>query len=62
MLLSRPGTGIRDDQAALNLVQPLLNDKRYENSVLRPLALMLHTKLSELKQLDEALEQQAENT
>jgi hypothetical protein len=58
MLLSLPGTGIRDDQAALNLVQPWLNDKRYGNSVLRPLALMLHTQLSELKQLDEALQQQ----
>jgi hypothetical protein len=57
-LLSLPGIGIRDDQAALNLIQPLLNDKRYENSVLRPLALMLHTQLSELKQLDEALQQQ----
>ena len=59
ILLSLPGTGFRDDQAALNLVQPFLNDKRYENSVLRPLALMLHTQLSELKRLDEAVQQQA---
>ena len=53
MLLSLPGTGFRDDQAALNLVQPFLNDKRYENSVLRPLGLMLQTQLSEHKRLDE---------
>ena len=58
LLLSLPGTGFRDDQAALNLVQPFLNDKRYENSALRPLALVLHTQLSELKRLDEALQQQ----
>jgi len=58
ILLSLPGTGFRDDQAALNLVQPFLNDKQYENSVLRRLALMLHTQLSELKRLDEALQQQ----
>ncbi|HEV8261953.1 MAG TPA: hypothetical protein VGQ19_14520 [Burkholderiales bacterium] len=59
ILLSLPGTGFRDDQAALNLIQPFLNDKQYENSVLRRLALMLHTQLSELKRLDEALQQQA---
>ena len=53
MLLSLPGTGFRDDAAALNLVQPFLNDKRHENSALRPLALMLHSQLSELKRLDE---------
>ncbi len=53
MLLSLPGTGFRDDPAALNLVQPLLNDKRHENSVLRPLALMLYSHLSELKRLEE---------
>jgi len=58
ILLSLPGTGFHDDQAALNLVQPFLNDKQYENSVLRRLALMLHTQLSELKRLDEALQQQ----
>jgi predicted ribosome quality control (RQC) complex YloA/Tae2 family protein len=51
MLLSLPGTGFRDDPAALDLVQPFLSDKRYENSVLRPLALMLHSHLSELKRL-----------
>lgn len=58
MLLSLPGTGYRDDQAALNLVQPFLNDKSYENSALRPLALVLHAQLSELKRLDESLLQQ----
>ena len=58
LLLSLPGTAFYDDQAALNLVQPFLNDKRYENSVLRPLALMLHAQISELKRLDEALQQQ----
>jgi len=58
MLLSLPGSGIRDDQGALNLVLPLVKDKRYENSVLRPLALVLHAQLSELKRLDEAVQQQ----
>jgi len=58
LLLSLPGTGFRDDQTALNLVQPFVNDKNYENSVLRPLALMLHTQLSELKRVDEAAQQQ----
>ena len=53
MLLSLPGTGFRDDPAALNLVQPFLNDKRHENSALRPLALMFHSQLSEIKRLDE---------
>jgi hypothetical protein len=58
LLLSLPGTGYRDDQAALNLVQPFVSDKSYENSVLRPLALMLHTQLSEIKRLDETAQQQ----
>jgi len=58
LLLSLPDTGYRDDQAALNLVQPFVNDKSYENSVLRPLALMLHTQLSEFKRLDETAQQQ----
>lgn len=58
MLLSLPGSGFRDDQAALNLIQPFLNDQRYENSVLRPLALMLHAQLAELKRLDDAVQQQ----
>ena len=58
MLLSLPGTGLRDDQAALNLLQPFLSDKSYENSTLRPLALVLHAQFSEVKRLDEALQQQ----
>jgi hypothetical protein len=58
MLLSLPGTGLRDDQAALNLLQPFLSDKSYENSTLRPLALVLHAQFSEIKRLDEALQQQ----
>jgi hypothetical protein len=66
ILLSLPGTGFRDDAAALNLVQPFLNDKRHENSALRPLALMLHSQLSELKpedkRLEEALQQQTAKT
>ena len=72
MLLSLPGSGFRDDSAALNLVQPFLNDKRHEKSALRPLALMLHTQLSEfkrleeqrseLKRLEEALQQQTAKT
>ena len=59
MLLSLPMAGLRDDQAALNLLQPFLNDKGYENSTLRPLALVLHAQFSEIKRLDEALQQQA---
>ena len=55
MLLSLPGTGFRDDPAALSLIQPFLNDKHHENSVLRPLALMLHAQLSDLKRVDEHL-------
>ena len=58
MLLSLPGAGLRDDQAALNLLQPFLSDKNYENSTLRPLALVLHAQFSEVKRLDEALQQQ----
>ncbi|MGQ0580066.1 MAG: hypothetical protein ACT4PQ_14315, partial [Betaproteobacteria bacterium] len=58
MLLSLPGSGFRDDQAALNLIQPFLNDPRYGKSVLRPLALVLHAQLAELKRLDEAVQQQ----
>lgn len=58
MLLSLPGTGLRDDQTALNLLQPFLSDKSYENSTLRPLALVLHAQFSEIKRLDEALQQQ----
>ena len=53
MMLSLPGTGFRDDPAALALVQPFLSDKSHENSVLRPLALMLHSHLSEVRRLDE---------
>jgi len=58
MLLSLPGTGLRDDQAALNLLQPFLSDKSYENSTLRSLAFVLYAQLSEVKRLDEALQQQ----
>jgi len=55
MLLSLQGTGFRDDQAALSLVQPFANDKRYENSQLRTLAMVLYAQLSELKRLDSEL-------
>lgn len=58
MLLSLPGSGFRDDGAAIVLLQAFVHDKSLEDSSLRPLALLLHTDLTELKRLDEALQQQ----
>ncbi len=59
LLLSLPGTGFRDDNAALLLLNPLLKDKGREDSTLRPLALWLHSELVELRRSDEALQQQS---
>jgi len=57
LLLSFPGTGLRDDNAALVLLNPFMKDRK-EGSTLRPLAIWLHTELLELRRTDEALQQQ----
>ena len=59
LLLSLPGTGFRDDNAALALLSPFLKDGGREGSTLRPLAIWLHSELLELRRSDEALQQQA---
>ena len=58
LLLSLPGTGFRDDNAALALLVPFMKDKGREGSTLRPLAVWLHAELVELRRSDEALQQQ----
>ena len=58
LLLSLPGTGFRDDNAALALLSPFLKDGGREGSTLRPLAIWLHSELLELRRSDEALQQQ----
>jgi hypothetical protein len=58
LLLSLPGTGFRDDNAALVLLGPFVKDKGDGGSTLRPLALWLHSELLELRRNDEALQQQ----
>lgn len=57
-LLSLPSTGFRDEAAALNLVQPFVRDKRYQDSALRPLALLMQAYLTELRREEEALQLQ----
>lgn len=59
MLLSLPGTGFRDDNAAIALLQPLARGKEGENSSLRPLASLLYTRLADLRRTEEVLQQQA---
>ena len=58
MILSLPGSGFRDEHAAGQLLQPFLRDKTLEASPLRPVALLLNTQVSEIRKLDEALQQQ----
>lgn len=58
LLLSLPGTGFRDDNAALALLVPFMKDKGREGSSLRALAVWLHAELLELRRSDEALQQQ----
>jgi hypothetical protein len=58
MILSLPGTGFRDEQAAMGLLQPFLKDKALEESPLRPLALLMYSHMAELRRADEALQQQ----
>ena len=59
LLLSLPGTTIRDDNAALALLNAFVKDKSPEGSPLRPLAILLHSELLELRRTDEALQQQS---
>jgi len=59
LLLSLPGTTFRDDNAALALLNAFVKDKSPEGSTLRPLAILLHSELLELRRIDEALLQQA---
>jgi hypothetical protein len=58
MVLSIPGTTFRDEQAAGQLLQPFLRDKKLQDSALRPLALLLSVQLAELRKVEEALQQQ----
>ena len=58
LLLSFPGTGFRDDNAALALLNSFIKEKNRESSTLRPLAIWLHSELLELRRTDEALQQQ----
>ena len=58
LLLSFPGTGFRDDNTALALLNSFIKEKNREGSTLRPLAIWLHSELLELRRTDEALQQQ----
>ncbi|MBC8007776.1 MAG: hypothetical protein H7X76_06995 [Prolixibacteraceae bacterium] len=59
LLLSLPGTTFRDDNAALTVLNPFLNDKVWEVSNLRPLALWLNAALLELRRTEESSQQQS---
>jgi len=59
LLLSLPGAGFRDDNAAIALLQPFVKDKGREGSTVRPLAILLQSGLLELRRTDEALQQQS---
>ena len=58
LLLSLPGSNFRDDNAAVALLNPFLNDKVWEVSTLRPLAILLYSELLELRRKDEAMQEQ----
>lgn len=58
MLLSFPGTGFRDDNAAIALLQSLARGMEGENSSLRPLASLLYTVLADLRRTEDLLQQQ----
>lgn len=62
MILSLPGTAIRDEHAAAHLLQPFVKDRDVQESPLRPLALLLNAQLAETRKLDEALQQQSAKT
>jgi hypothetical protein len=60
LLLSLPGTSFRDDSAAIALLNPFMRemkDKPREGSTLRPLGVLLHSELLELRRADESLQQ-----
>jgi hypothetical protein len=58
MVLGLPGAPFRDDNAALALLQPLARGQESADATLRPLALLLHTWLTDLRRADESLQQQ----
>jgi hypothetical protein len=58
ILLSLPDTSFRDDNAALALLAPFVNEAQGDDSKLRPLALWLRSELLELRRADEALQTQ----
>ncbi|HVY06891.1 MAG TPA: hypothetical protein VHB46_13025 [Burkholderiales bacterium] len=58
LLLSLPGTTFRDDNTAIALLAPFARDKGHDGSSLRPLAVLLHSQLIELKRSDDSLQQQ----
>ena len=59
LVLSLPGASFRDDNAAIALLNPFMQDKGRESSPLRPLAILLQSELIELRRTDEASQQQS---
>jgi hypothetical protein len=62
LLLSLPGTGFRDEGAAIALLNPFMKEMKERSragSPLRPLGVLLHTELLELRRADELLQQQS---
>lgn len=57
MALSLPVSGFGDESTALELLQPLVKARHGERSSLRPLAMLLHSELSERRRLEEATDQ-----
>ncbi len=63
LLLSMPNAGFRNDAAAIEVLHPLVQNQRPENTNLRPLAVWLHSglvRLSELKRIERQLLQATE--
>ncbi len=63
LLLSMPNAGFRNDAAAIELLHPLVQNQRPENTNLRPLAVWLHSglvRLSEMKRIEGQLLQATE--
>jgi hypothetical protein len=57
LLYSLPSASFRDDDAALALLHPFTVDKGREGSTLRSLAMWLHSELSEMRRIEEILQQ-----
>jgi hypothetical protein len=55
LMLTIPGSGFRDDAAAVGLLQPILKGSGRPESSLRPLAQLLQSHLLELRRVDDAL-------